>query len=148
MNAANNKSNQTNIQADVDLTDLYKKGEQLANSGNYAQALTCFDQAITIQPQSVAAWVFRGVVLIHLERYKEALASCDRALSILPTDRQAWLFRGAALNHLGWYKQSYNSYDKALGIQRQSLGQKLTQIFQGIFKYQLSMNNEQLSINR
>lgn len=148
MNAANNKFNQTNFQTDVNLTNLYKKGEQLADLGNYAQALTCFEQAIAIQPQSVAAWVFRGVVLIHLERYKEALASCDRALSILPTDRQAWLFRGAALNHLGWYKQSYISYDKALGIQRQSLGQKLTQIFKGIFKYQLSMNNEQLSINR
>lgn len=149
MKTENNKSNfSTKFQADADLTNWYKKGEQLANWGNYAQALTCLDQALTIQPQDNAAWAFRGVVLIHLERYQEAIASCNQALTIQPNDKQAWLFRGAALNHLGRYKQSYDSYDKALGIERQSVGQKLAQLLKGIFKYQLSMNNEQLTMNR
>ncbi len=144
----NNKPNSTKFQTNADSTNWYKKGEQLANRGNYAQALACLDQAVAIQPQDNAAWVLRGVVLIHLELYKEALASCNQALTIQPTDKQAWLFRGAALNHLGRYKQSYDSYDKALGRVRQSAGQKLAQILRGIFKYQLSMNNEQLTMNR
>ena len=135
MNAELNQFNSTKLQLNVELAqNWYEKGEQLANCGNYAQALTCFNKAVEIQPQNNAAWVFRGVVLIHLERYEEALASCDRALAIQPTDKQAWLFRGAALNHLGRYKQSYNSYDKALGTQRRSVGQKLMQMFKVIFK--------------
>lgn len=145
MNTQNNKFNLTKFQANDELTNWYKKGEQLAKCGNYAQALTCFDQSIAIQPQDIAAWVFRGVVLIHLERYEEALASCNQALTIQPNDKQAWLFRGAALNHLGRYKQSYNSYDKALGKVRQSAGQRLTQILKGIFKLgnSLTIINEQ-----
>jgi len=135
MNAELNQSNSTKLQVNADLaTDWYEKGERLANSGNYAQALACFDKAVKMHPQDSAAWVFRAVVLIHLERYEEAVASCNKALTIQPTDKQAWLFQGAALNHLGRYKQSYDSYDKALGIQRQSIEQKLMQMFKGIFK--------------
>lgn len=135
MNAELNKFNSTKLQVNADLaTDWYEKGERLANSGNYAQALACFDKAVKMYPENNAAWVFRAVVLIHLERYEEAVASCNKALTIQPTDKQAWLFLGAALNHLGCYKESYDSYDKALGIQRQSIGQKLKQMFKGIFK--------------
>ncbi len=142
MNAELNKSDfSTKLQVNADLaTDWYEKGERLANCGNYAQALACFDKAVKMHPQNNAAWVFRGVVLIHLQRYEEAVASCNKALIIQPADNQAWLFRGAALNHLGRYKQSYDSYDKALGIQRQSLGQKLIQMFKGIFKLGNSSN--------
>lgn len=145
MNTHNHQSNLTKFPTNAKLTNLYNKGEQLANWGNYAQALTCFDQYLAIQPQDIAAWVFRGVVLIHLERYEEALASCNQALKIQPNDKQAWLFRGAALNHLGRYKQSYHSYDKALGKVRQSAGQRLTQVFKGIFKLgnSLTIINEQ-----
>lgn len=134
MNAGNNNLNQTvEFQSDANLVKVwYEEGEQLANSGEYAQALTRFNQVVAIQPQNNAAWVFRGVVLIHLHCYEEALNSCEKALEIQPTDKQAWLFRGAALNHLGRYKQSYASYDKALGIERQSIWQKLTQIVKGI----------------
>lgn len=145
MNTQNNQFNLTKFQANDGLTNWYKKGEQLANWGNYAQALACFDQSIAIHPQDIAAWVFRGVVLIHMERYEEALASCNQALTIQPNDKQAWLFRGAALSHLGRYKQSYESYDKALGKVRQSVGQRLTQILKGIFKLgnSLTIINEQ-----
>lgn len=140
MNAELNKSNRTKLQVNADLaTDWYEKGERLANSGNYAQALACFDKAV-MHPENNAAWVFRAVVLIHLERYEEAVASCNKALIIQPNDKQAWLFRGAALNHLCRYKQSYDSYDKALGIERQSIGQKLLQMFKGIFKLGNSSN--------
>lgn len=136
MNAVNNNFNQIiKSQLDADLAKVwYEKGEQLANAGEYVEALICFNQAVAIQPQDHASWVFRGVVLIHLLRYEEALASCEKALEIQPTDKQAWLFRGAALNHLGRYKQSYISYDKALGIERQSIWQKLAQMVKGTLR--------------
>ena len=94
MNAELNKSDfSTKLQVNADLaTDWDEKGERLANSGNYAQALDCFDKAVKMHPQNSAAWVFRAVVLIHLDRYEEAVASCNKALIIQPNYKQAWLF--------------------------------------------------------
>jgi tetratricopeptide (TPR) repeat protein len=82
---------------------------------------------VEIAPSDHAAWVFRGVVLIHLNRYEEALSSCDKALEIAPEDKEAWTFRGAALHGLGRYKETYASYDKALGNPKTPLWRKLIQ---------------------
>jgi len=112
----------------------FEKGNELANLGSYTEALVQIDQAVSFQIDNNAAWVLRAVVLIHLQRYTEALASCDRALEIDNSDRQAWLFRGAALNYLGRYKDCYASYDKVMGVERLSVGQRLSQIFTSIFK--------------
>ena len=109
----------------IDGNNWLVKGNNLANSGCYAEALTNLDRAVAAQPKNTSAWVMRGVVLIHLHRYLDALTSCDRALEIDNSDSQAWLFRGAALNHMGRYKDCYTSYDKSLGIERQTLGQRL-----------------------
>lgn len=99
-------------------TPCYQRGEILANSGYYLEALNCFDRAISLQPNFAQAWIFRGVVLIHLGHDQEALVSCDRALAINPNDQEAWTFRGVALHRQGHYRQSYASYNKALEVQR------------------------------
>lgn len=93
----------------------FKQGEQLADRGFYRDALEQFDRVLAVQPHHEPAWVFRAVVLIHLDRFQEALASCDRALSINPTYAEAWLFRGVALQRLNRYPEAYSSYGKALG---------------------------------
>jgi tetratricopeptide (TPR) repeat protein len=117
----------------IDANDWLVKGNSLANSGCYAEALTNLDKAVAVQPKNNSAWVMRGVVLIHLNRYLDALTSCDRALEIDNSDSQAWLFRGAALNHLGRYNECYTSYDKSLGIERPTLRQRLSLAFQALW---------------
>lgn len=111
----------------------YEQGKVLAKEGCHDDALASFDRAIAIQPDNHLAWGFRAAVLIHLERYSEALANCEKALAIDPNYSEGWVFRGAALNYLGRYQQSYASYDRSLGIERKSAGQKLSQMFRGLF---------------
>jgi tetratricopeptide (TPR) repeat protein len=118
---------------DIDTNIWLDKGNDLANLGNYTEALANLDKAVIVQPQNNAVWVLRSVVLIHLNRYLDALNSCDRALEIDNSDKQAWLFRGAALNHLGRYNECYASYDKSLGIERQTLRQKLSLKLKGLW---------------
>lgn len=119
--------------SDTDTNIWLDRGNDLANRGNYAEALTNLDKAVTVQPQNNAVWVLRSVVLIHLNRYLDALNSCNRALEIDNSDKQAWLFRGAALNHLGRYNECYASYDKSLGVERQTLRQKLSLKLKGLW---------------
>ncbi|GAB4377932.1 MAG: hypothetical protein Kow00121_28720 [Elainellaceae cyanobacterium] len=124
------KESVTNLEASVGQlengTELYAYGESLANSGRYLEALVSFEQVLALQPKHHAAWVFRGVMLLHLDRYSEALESCDRALAISPVNSEAWLFRGVALHRLGHYQEAYASYDRAVGKGTESFFEKVT----------------------
>lgn len=99
----------------LDSNRWYVEGELLADKGCYSEALHCFNQAVELQPDYCAAWIFRGVMALHLEQYSEALHSCDRALQIQPNNSEAWMFRGVALHRLHRYREAYKSYDRALG---------------------------------
>lgn len=114
--------------SDFDLPEIacwYEQGEELAQEKRYSEALSCFDQVVSLQPDCDAAWVFRAVMLLHLGEPQAALASCERAIQICPSNQEAWLFQGAALQRLGQYQKAYNSYDRALGHSNQSLGSRL-----------------------
>ena len=121
------------LQSAAEVAKIWQqKGTQLANLGKYTEALNYLNRAITIY-ENPTALVMRAVVFIHLGENEAALIDCDRALTINPKDKQAWLFKGVALNYLGRYKQCYASYDRALGIERRSVGQRLVQVWKGIF---------------
>ncbi|MEM9215099.1 MAG: tetratricopeptide repeat protein [Cyanobacteria bacterium P01_F01_bin.150] len=115
----------TNTRIHVDVDFLYRQGESLANLGRHADALAAFDQAIAVYPKMTQSanphklaglWVFRAVVLLHLQSYDDALISCDRALDLEPRNIEALVFRGVALNYLGRYQDSYASYANAMGL--------------------------------
>ena len=58
------------------------KGMSLANLGDMAGALQCFENAVQISPQDPQAWNNKGVVLLNMQRYEEALDCFNQALSI------------------------------------------------------------------
>lgn len=58
------------------------KGMSLANLGDMAGALQCFENAVQISPKDPQAWNNKGVVLLNMQRYEEALDCFDQALSI------------------------------------------------------------------
>lgn len=113
MNPSNGNFEQVPL-VSKDSADWYRNGLELANLSRYPEALVCFDQALTLQPNEPNTWTFRAVMLIYLERYQDALDSCDRALRLCSTDAEAWLFRGVALQRLGRYREAYSNYDRAL----------------------------------
>jgi tetratricopeptide (TPR) repeat protein len=94
----------------------FNQGLTLLNNGNYSQALTAFERAISIDPNHVAVWHNKGQTLDKLGRYNESLAAYDKALSIDPTSALTWSNKGAVLYELGRYNESLAAYDKALSI--------------------------------
>ena len=65
------------------------KGMALANLGDTAGALQCFENAVQMRPQDPQAWNNKGVVLLKMQRYQEALDCFDQALSIDPLHEAA-----------------------------------------------------------
>jgi tetratricopeptide (TPR) repeat protein len=121
----------------------YKRGDVYANLGWYKQALSCFDEALTLRPDCCKSLIFRGAVLVMLSRYVEALENCNQALEFQPNNEETWVIRAAALHGLGRYKECYRCCDRALGIERKSLGQKLVALTTRFFA-KLKLSNQSI----
>lgn len=93
-----------------------EKGYALLFQFQYEEALTAFDQAISIDEQHVAAWIGKGNALDHLGNYSEALEAYNRSIEIAPYDARAWLGKGLAFDNLNKTDESLESYNKAIEI--------------------------------
>jgi len=96
----------------------YNKGCSLLESGNFKQALDCFDKALEINPHLSEPWNNKGLCLANLGKYNEAIAFYDKALKINPEKANAWNNKGVVLSKLGKYEDSITCFDKALEMDR------------------------------
>lgn len=92
------------------------KGSSLDNLGRHEEAIACYDHALGLNPQFVAAWFNKGVALYALRRVKEAVACYDQALRVNPASEQAWSNKGVALKAMGGTQDAIACYDRALEL--------------------------------
>jgi len=92
-----------------DPLDWYTKGENAAKLGNYADALTYYNNALSIDPSYVYAMSGKAVALNALGRYSEALDAANRALAIR-TDSNTQNARAYSLYKLGRYDEAIAAY--------------------------------------
>ena len=93
---------------------LIGEGHRLCQAGRPAEALHCYDQALTLIPDAAEPHAFRGGALMLLGRPEEAVAAYDTALARRPFYPEAWNHRGNALAALGEPAEALASYDRAL----------------------------------
>ena len=99
-----------------DAVDWYNEGIDLHRSGNYKEAIQCYDRALKIDPKGAGVWNNKGVAFKNLGHYDEAVQCYDRALKIDPKYARAWLNKSVALGNLGCYDEAIQCYDRALEI--------------------------------
>jgi len=88
-------------------------------------ALSCFDCALTIQPDAMDTWFSRGLLLQNMGRHADALRSYDRTLAIQPDYAEALSNRGGILLALNRCEEGLASYDQALILKPQLAGMHL-----------------------
>lgn len=95
---------------------LYSKSVDLANAGNYKDALVASDQALALNVSSLMPLIQanRAGILVMLERYEEANAAADAAINaqgnITTTKSIAWFNKGNALKSLGRTSEAVEAY--------------------------------------
>ena len=78
------------------------------------EALRCFDCALTLQPASPEAWLFKGMVLVKLERYQEALNALEGDTRKGSSSALREDLRGDSLYGVGRYKEARMAYHRAM----------------------------------
>ncbi|MBR8839852.1 MAG: tetratricopeptide repeat protein [Stigonema ocellatum SAG 48.90 = DSM 106950] len=91
-------------------------GLQQAKTGELSKAITSYDKAIEINPDSYEYWFNRGLALFYLGNVTEAIASYDKAIESKPNFYKGWYNRGGALGELGRFEDAIASFDKAIEI--------------------------------
>ena len=88
----------------------------LFNSQRYQEALACFDNAVSLRPDSVEALSNRAIACLELQRFDEALAAFAAVFAIDPEHAISWSNRGNVLVAMRRFEDSVASYDRALSI--------------------------------
>ena len=71
------------------VSEMMQKGKSLLYEGNFADALSYFEQAIILEPNNPDIWNQKGSTLRSLGRYDEALDCFNRALELEPADKRS-----------------------------------------------------------
>ena len=86
----------------------------LAQTGKYEEAITCYDKAISINPNESDHWSKKCMSLSRLGKHEEAIISINKALIINPYNQKYWNTKGCTLFEQSKYEQAIICYEKAL----------------------------------
>jgi tetratricopeptide (TPR) repeat protein len=92
------------------------KGGSLAALGRREEAISCYDQALAIDPQFAGAWYNKGTALYRLGQREKAMSCYNQALAIEPRDAVTLNKKGTALADLRRHGEAIGCYDQALAF--------------------------------
>jgi len=101
---------------------LYSKSVDLANEGNYKEALQVADQALALNDSSFMPHIQanRAGILTVLGRYDEAITAADAALAsksnLTIVNSTAWYNKFDALRHLGRVDEANAAFARAQAL--------------------------------
>ena len=99
-----------------DTRELWNKAVELAESGQYDEALALVNKGIRLDANNANSWYNKGIILFKMGRYHEALNSFAQAADIDPEFTEAWFNKGMALMCSGKYLEAIRAFNKLLKI--------------------------------
>jgi tetratricopeptide (TPR) repeat protein len=101
---------------------LLGKGQSLVNLDQPEEALACFEQALTLEPNHAEALVKKGAMLERLRKPDEAIACYDQAIAADGSMTVAYLYKGGLLNRMERFGEALGCYEQALHTQETQRG--------------------------
>jgi tetratricopeptide (TPR) repeat protein len=110
----------------------YNKAVDLANEGNYTEALQANERALAINESIPLAQANKAGILVQLGRYDEAIIAADKALAIKANTTIAFAVaysnKGDALRHLGRIEEAKVAFAKAYELDPTLIPPDLTSV--------------------
>jgi len=95
---------------------LISVGNLLEDSGQFSEAMLCYEAALELAPTLARAQLSRGNIFAATGRFQEALTAYDEALVICPDYASAFYNAGNVHLKLGCPNEALLAYDKALKL--------------------------------
>ena len=99
-----------------DARELSHRVVELAESGQYDEALDLVNKGIKLDGNNANVWYNKGIILFKMCRYQDALNAFAQAADIDPEFTEAWYNKGMALMNLQKYHEAIRAFDKVLKI--------------------------------
>ena len=96
---------------------LLGKGQSLLSLDKAEEALACFEEVLTIEPNHTEALVKKGLGLEKLRKPQEAIECYDRAIAADNTLTIAYLYKGGLYNRMERFGEAMECYEQALHTQ-------------------------------
>jgi len=91
-------------------------GLSLSFLGKMGEALSCLNEAIEHDPQSLLAWHYKGEALDRMKKHADAISCFDEALKIAPDHASTWSAKADALGNMERYAAALQCYEKAAAL--------------------------------
>ncbi|KAM8961312.1 small glutamine-rich tetratricopeptide repeat-containing protein beta isoform 3-T3 [Pelodytes ibericus] len=112
-----NKNSPSSSPANIEKADQLKdEGNNFMKEQNYEAAMTCYTQAVELDPSNAVYYCNRAAAYSQLGNQSDALKDCEKAVSIDATYSKAYGRMGRALAAMNKYKEAISSYQKALDL--------------------------------
>ena len=99
-----------------DARELSHRVFELAESGQYDEALDLVNKGIKLDGNNANVWYNKGIIPFKMCRYLDALNAFAQAADIDPEFTEAWYNKGMALMNLQKYHEAIRAFDKVLKI--------------------------------
>ena len=86
--------------------DLYQRGRELLQSGDYEAAIVPLSRARNLEPRKASIRETLGRALFHARRYESAAAEFEAVASETPTDDYALFCLGRSMQLLGRHREA------------------------------------------
>ena len=91
----------------------FNKGVDFAKKGDYQTAISCYTEAIRLNPKDADAYSIRGIAYQNLEKYDEAIRDYSDAIRLNPKYGNAYYNRGIAYQEKGDSDKAKADFDMA-----------------------------------
>merc|ERR1719331_2391135 len=79
-----------------------------AAEGRLEDAISCYTEAVKLNPTSAAMYAKRASIYLKLKKPKKALLDCNKAIELNSDSAQGYKWRGKANRLLGNWEDAYN----------------------------------------
>lgn len=104
---------QTSTRESVPGENKYRLASKYLEDGEYDEALTIFNESISLNPSYKAAFLGKAITLMQMGRYDEARAEFDKAIALDENFAEAYANRGILNDRTGRFEEAVSDYRKA-----------------------------------